>query len=132
MFNALSVVKMAVSGIVGLGTGKIVSGIVKNHVTPETLIDKVSIISATWAMSGVAATATKKYTDETIDKIYNDVSETVTTIKNNMKLKRINAGVSTWEDEGLYQSDYRMTSDGNWVLRPTMDEPVQAENPTDN
>lgn len=127
MFNALSVVKMAVSGVVGLGTGKIVAGIVKNHVTPETLIDKVSIISATWAMAGVASTATKKYTDETIDKVYGDVSEAVITLKTNMKLKRINAGVSNFEDEGLDRDSFVKNFEGKWVIRVDIEDQDFAE-----
>lgn len=117
MFNALSAVKFAVSGVVGIGTGKIVSAVIKNNVSPESLIDKVTIVAASWTLSGVVTTAAKKYTNEMIDEVYNGVKNGLNDFKHSAALRRINAGESTWEDEGLDQNDYRMDSFGIWSKR---------------
>lgn len=127
MFNALTAVKFAVSGLVGLGTGKIVSGIVKDHVKPETLIDKVSIAAATWTLSGIVTSASKKYTGEMIDEIYNGVNEAVTGIKLRNKLARINANLSSFADEGLDQTKFHRKDDQKWY--PNDETVVTTEEP---
>lgn len=116
MFTALTAVKFVVSGVVGIGTGKIVSGIVKDHVNPETLIDKVTIAGATWAFGGIAASATKKFTNDAIDEIYNGVNDTIAKMKEAQKLTRINKSESTFEAEGLDQTRFRKEpTTGKWV-----------------
>lgn len=113
--NALRVVKFVASGVVGLGTSKVVSGIIKNHVTPETLIDKVTITAASWVISGIATTATKKYSDETIDEGVKAVKNIVKEFKTSAQLGRINKGESTFETEGLDQARFRKDEGGKWV-----------------
>lgn len=118
MFNALSVVKVAVSGVVGIGTGKIVSAVIKNNVSPESLIDKVTIVAASWTLSGVVTTATKKYTNEMIDEVYNGVTEFVDNAKERAALRRISDGETDWADEGLDENDFaRSPQTGRWVRR---------------
>lgn len=116
MFTALSAVKFVVSGVVGIGTGKIVSAVVKDHVNPETLIDKISMAGATWAMGGVAAQATKKFTNEAIDDIYKGVTETWAELKLKSKLTKISLGETTFEAEGLNPADYHRGEDGVYVF----------------
>lgn len=104
--NALSAVKFVASGVVGIGAGKIVGKIIKNNVSPETLIDKVTVVSASWVISGIVTTATKKYTNEMIDETYNGVVGIVDKFKLDAKLGRISRGESTFETEGLNSADY--------------------------
>jgi ATP phosphoribosyltransferase regulatory subunit HisZ len=95
--NFTGVTKLVASGLVGIGTSKIVKGIIKDHVTPEKLFDKITIVMATSALSAVVAKETKKYTDETIDGIatyltavfdgLSQAEETVENIKEEMKTK---------------------------------------------
>ena len=128
MFNALSVVKFAASSVVAIGTGKIVGRIIKDHVTTESLIDKVTITAAAWVISGVVTTATKKYTTEMIDDVYTGINTVVVNAKKKSQLDRINSGTSTWEEEGLNQDDYRMDSNGMWILRDVTENKSPANN----
>lgn len=121
-FNATSVVKFVASGIVGMGTGKIVSAVIKDHVKPETLIDKVSIVAASFVISGIATKATKKYTDETIDETIGNVTKAIVKFKTDGKLAKINRGESTIEDEGLDEDKFEWTPEGKLVPKKD-DEP---------
>lgn len=62
-------IKLITSTIVGLGTTKIVTTIIKNNVQPETVVDAVTITAGSFVIGGMVADASKKYTDDTIDKI---------------------------------------------------------------
>lgn len=112
----LGVAKFIASGIVGLGTGKIVRDIIKENVTPKTLVDKVAIAAATWAIAGIATKQAKKHTDEWVD----DAFETITMIKSRFELKqkvnRLNRGESTLEDEGLTLEQVRQNDEGKWEI----------------
>lgn len=113
-FNALKVIKFVASGVVGIGTGKIVSGIIKSHVTPETLIDKTSITAAAWVISGMATKATKKYTDDAIDDVAKIITDYIDDFKTQAKLNRINNDESTFEQEGLDSEKFEKNDDGKW------------------
>lgn len=113
-FSKLDVAKFVVSGIVGMGTGKIVSSIIKSHVTPANLIDKVTIVAASWAISGIAAERTKGYTDEVIDRVVSSTDEYIAHYKLQMKLARVNSGASTLEKEGLTATNFRKNEEGKW------------------
>lgn len=118
-FSKLGLVKMAVSGVVGVGTGKIVGKIIKNNITPETLIDKITVGAAAWTIGGIATEATKKYTSEMIDDIYNAGTEIVEMLKMNQKLGRINRNESTFEQEGLDPLNFRRkATTGKWEPKP--------------
>jgi recombinational DNA repair protein RecR len=102
----IRVFKFALSGAVGIGTGKIAAAVIKNNIEPEKLIDKVTVAAAAWAIGGLAATQTKKYTNDSIDEIVTTVTDLVHGIKVAGKLSRINDGTSTFDDEGLEESDF--------------------------
>ena len=126
MFNALSVVKFAVSGVVGIGTGKIVHSVIRNHVTPETLVDKVSIISAGWVIAAMATKATKEHSDEIISDTYDSVVKIVDQFKKKAQLDRINKGQSTFETEGLNKEDFEMDAEGAWTPRVSVETPTAS------
>lgn len=126
MFSALSAAKWVVSGVVGIGTGKIVGGIVKNHVAIETQIDKVTITAASWVISAMAVKATKNHTNELIDEVVGGVTEAVSDIKLAQKLNRINKGESTFENEGLNEADFEKTVDGKYKKAETIQRDVPA------
>ncbi|WNM72438.1 hypothetical protein SEA_MOSSY_59 [Gordonia phage Mossy] len=74
----LNTVKLVTSTIVGLGTSKIVSTIIKNNVNPETVVDTVTITAGSFVIGSMVADAAKAHTDKMIDQ----VAEAVTKIKN--------------------------------------------------
>lgn len=117
MFSALSAVKFAVTGVVGIGTGKIVGAIIKNNVSPETLVDKTSIAAATWAISGLVTTTAKAYTDKTIDQVHGFGVGMVKRFKVDGALGRINRKESTFEKEGLDPMEFMMDDSKKWVRR---------------
>lgn len=121
--TAIAVTKFVTSGAVGIGTGKIVSGIIKNNVSPTKLIDKVTIAAASFMIGSMAAEATKKYSDNLID----EVVKVATGIKKSYEvagsLARINAMASTWEDEGLDPNDFQRNPETDkWEPKPDEDE----------
>lgn len=65
----LELTKTVATFIVGVGTSKIVSGIVQHNTNPEKLSDQVSIAAASLVIGSMAADATRKYTDAGIDKV---------------------------------------------------------------
>lgn len=105
-FSKLGVAKFVASAIVGVGTGKIISKIVKDHVTPETIVDKIAVTAAVWALGGVVGEATKTYTNNMIDETVGAVAGVVNQFKESAKLDRISRGESTYEKEGLDPEDY--------------------------
>lgn len=119
-FNTLSVVKFAVSSVIGFGTGKIITNVVKNNVRPETVVDKVTVIAAAWVISGIATTATKKYTNDMIDDAVEGATELIGKFKQSAKLGRINRGESTFKDENLNENDFEKVDD-KWVPINTID-----------
>ncbi|UVK59341.1 hypothetical protein SEA_PHEROBRINE_58 [Gordonia phage Pherobrine] len=79
----LSTVKLITSTIVGLGTTKIVTTIIKNNVNPETVVDTVTITAGSFVIGGMVADASKAYTDKTIDSIAEAVTKIKTATDNN-------------------------------------------------
>lgn len=126
MFNALSAVKFVASSLVGVGTGKIVSGIIKNNVTPETLLDKVTVLGAAWVIGGMATKATKTFTDETIDDVAKGVSGVVAALKLKSKIDKVNRGESTIEEEGLDPEKYQWDPIEKKVMVLVEDESVES------
>lgn len=125
-FSKLAVAKFVASGVVAIGTSKIVKGVISAHVKPETLLDKVTIAAAAWVISGIATTKTKEYTDKTIDETAEHVTKIVDAVKVTVKLDRINRGASTFEKEGLDQKEFFKDDKGKW--RPTKIEETTDEN----
>ncbi|QPL14703.1 hypothetical protein SEA_SCHWARTZ33_58 [Gordonia phage Schwartz33] len=79
----LNTIKLITSTIVGLGTTKIVTTIIKNNVNPETIVDTVTITAGSFVIGGMVADASKKYTDETIDKIADAIVSLKTAVEEN-------------------------------------------------
>lgn len=133
MFNALSAVKFVVSGVVGIGAGKIVKNVITNNVTVDTLLEKVTTVAGAWAIGAMAAQASKDFTDKTIDETYAALSEVLGKIKVNEKLRRINKKVSTFEAEGLDKKDFVADVEtGKWSpkepIKPSSDETFKKFN----
>lgn len=106
-FNPLAITKLVLSGVVGIGTGKVVSQIIKSNIaTPETFVDKVTMTAAIWVIGGVATNATKKYTNELVDDVVKAGSEIVDHFKLQAKLGRIDRKESTFEKEELDPEDF--------------------------
>jgi hypothetical protein len=61
-------VKKAVSTIVGIGTTKIIKGIIENNVPTETTIEKVTVTSASVAIGYAVSEETSEYTNRKIDE----------------------------------------------------------------
>jgi hypothetical protein len=117
-FNALSAAKFVVSGIVGLGTGKIVGKIIKDHVTPDTLIEKVTVTAAAWAISGLVTKHTKQYTDDMIDETVETVTKITEKVKSGLTLAKVNRGEMTFQESGLNPEEFIQNEKGEWVRKP--------------
>lgn len=65
----IEIAKTLTSVVVGAGTTKIVAGIVRHNTDPETVADKVTILSGSFVLGSMVADATKKYTDARIDEV---------------------------------------------------------------
>lgn len=115
-FTKLGVAKFIVSGIVGIGTGKIVGRIIREHITPETLIDKITVTAAAWVIGAVATEMTKSYTHDTIDQVVETVTTTIDRFKTNEKLNRVNKGESTFEQEGLDPARFQKDENNVWTF----------------
>ncbi len=79
--NSIAVVKAVTTFVVGAGTTKIVTGIIKHNTDPENLRDTVAISTAGFVIGSMAANAAKDYTDASIDEIV----ETYYSLKNKLK-----------------------------------------------
>jgi len=127
-FNALGLVKLAASGVVGIGTGKIIGQIIKNNVAaPETMLDKVTVTAAAWVIGGVVTTATKKYTNETIDEVAGAVTGMFEKFRLDARLGRVNRGESTLVEEGLDPTQFEQDSEtGHWQKKTPVEEPAAS------
>ena len=67
--NRIEIAKQAVSIVVGLGTSKIIAGVIANNTNPENLLQKIEITSASVVLGGIIAEASRKYTDAKIEAI---------------------------------------------------------------
>lgn len=67
--DKLKIAKRVVSTIVGIGTTKIVQGIIENNVDTEHVASKVTVGAASAAIGYAASEATASYTDSKIDEI---------------------------------------------------------------
>lgn len=115
-FSKLAVAKFVASGVVALGTSKIVKSVIAAHVKPETLLDKVTVTAAAWVISGIATTRTQAYTDETVEKTVENVTNVINKLKINSKIAKINEKLSTFEKEGLDPDDFEEV-DGKWKAK---------------
>lgn len=120
--NPVSVIKFVAAGIVGLGTSKIVGKIIKDHVQPETVIEKAAVVAATWVISGIATRATKDFTNETIDDVVEAGSKIKKSFQQNKILARVNRGEIPFSESGLSIDEFELVNHGEekkWVRTST-------------
>ena len=67
--NKLAVAKKIATIVVGIGTNRIATAIIKNNVETETVIQKVTVESAGVVIGMMASEATKEFTATKIDEI---------------------------------------------------------------
>lgn len=78
MSRIASYTKFALDIVVGAGTAKIVRDVITKNVETETTADKFAVGTASMAIGGTVAHATKPYTDALVD----DVEELVRVVLN--------------------------------------------------
>jgi hypothetical protein len=64
----LKITKNVATIVVGLGTSRIVKGIIANNTVADKTVDKVAIYAATVVVSAMVAKATANHTEAEIDK----------------------------------------------------------------
>lgn len=74
----LELTKTVVNIVVGTGTTKIVSNIIKNNTNAETITDTVTMAAGSVVLGSMAADASKEYTSDKIDKIADWWHENIT------------------------------------------------------
>lgn len=67
--DKLAITKKIISTIVGIGTTKIVSGIIENNVDTDTTFQKVTVASASTALGYAVSEYTSEFTDSKIDEL---------------------------------------------------------------
>lgn len=65
----IELIKTAANIVVGAGTTKIVTQVIKNNTNPETVADIVTMTSAGVVIGAAAADVTKSYTNAKIDAV---------------------------------------------------------------
>jgi hypothetical protein len=123
-FNKLGVAKFIISGVVGIGTGKIVGKIIKSHVMPETLIDKVTVTAAALVIGAIATERTKAYTNDMVDEVVENVEKVVDNLKESNTLAKVNRGEVSFEDSGLDPIKFIYNKDNKWVRAKSIDDEV--------
>lgn len=66
--NKLTIIKKVVSTIVGIGTTKIVQGIIENNVDTSNIAAKVSVAGASAVIGMAASDLASEYTDRKIEE----------------------------------------------------------------
>lgn len=67
--DKIAIFKKAVTTIVGIGTTKIIKGIIENNVDTVTVASKVTVTAASTAIGYAISEETSEYTDRKIDEI---------------------------------------------------------------
>lgn len=65
----LEIAKGVTSFVVGAGTSKIITQIIKNNTQPENLADTVTMTAGAIVLGTMVADISKRYTDAKIDEI---------------------------------------------------------------
>jgi hypothetical protein len=63
----IELTKQAATLVVGAGTTRIVTQVIKNNTNPQTVTDKVTMVAGAVVIGRMAADATEKYTSAKID-----------------------------------------------------------------
>lgn len=79
--DKLKVFKFAASVVVGVGTTRIVSGIIRSNVTPKSTIQKLTVMAASLVIGSMAARATRKHLDEMIEEAIEGWKEALIELK---------------------------------------------------
>ena len=79
--DSIQLAKTAVGFVVGAGVSKIVHAVIKNNITPEKVLDKISVVAASVVVGSMAREATKEYTDRQIDNVVTQYRELKAKIK---------------------------------------------------
>jgi hypothetical protein len=66
--DKIDITKKIATFIVGVGTGKIAGAIISNNISPDGIIEKVTVVSAAFVIGAMAGDATKQYTGAKIDE----------------------------------------------------------------
>lgn len=74
--DKLGLAKNAIGFVVGAGVSKIVHAVITNNISPVTLFDKVTVVSASLVLGSMAREATRKFINRQIDEIVAFVNET--------------------------------------------------------
>jgi hypothetical protein len=74
----LEITKLATKTIVGIGTGKIVHGIIATNVPSGGIVTKVTVIAAAIVVGMMASEKTEAFTDQKIDEAATWWKENVT------------------------------------------------------
>lgn len=64
----IELTKNAANLVVGVGTTRIVTQVIKNNTNPQTVTDQVTMIAGAVVIGQMAADATKEYTSTKIDE----------------------------------------------------------------
>jgi hypothetical protein len=78
--NKVGLVKLGLKILGGLGTSKIINGIVQNNVITETTAQKASVWVAKFAIVNIVANAVEVHTDHAVDEsidIYHKVRQAI-------------------------------------------------------
>lgn len=67
--NKLNAFKFVARLVVGAGTTTISNGIIRNNVTPSSLIENISVGVASVVIGSMASEATRSHTERQIDQI---------------------------------------------------------------
>lgn len=62
--------KKVVGAVVQYGTGIVIYGVIRNNVAAERLDQKVGVAVASFVLAGMVADAARKYSDNTIDDLF--------------------------------------------------------------
>lgn len=85
--NKIDIVKKAATIIVGLGASKISSGIIKNNVAVESVIEKITVTSASIVIGMMTGEATRKFTETKIDEVVAAIDKARNNIKEAQQTK---------------------------------------------
>lgn len=67
--NRIDIAKKVTSFVVGTATAAVVKQIILNNTTPEKVTDKAAVMVGCYVLGGIAADASKKWTDAKIDEL---------------------------------------------------------------
>ncbi len=79
--NNVQLAKTLTTAVVRLGTGSIVTAIVRNNTTPSNAFEKVSIPAGAFVLGGIVSDAAKQYTERVIDDVVTAWSKAKNEIK---------------------------------------------------